>query len=288
MNDDIVYDFVRRLGIGGPPTHTLPEDWIPTPDNDHACPWIREEADFTVCTDRYPPMPEGLTDREHRAQLTEDSDYRCRACDLSMGLGSRSLTMEELMRAYSTFATGGTMIEPYYIEEVRDRDGNVLESHADVAHVQVLDPAVAYITTWLMEGVVQGGTAGRAARLGLHLAGKTGTTNDEKDMWFIGFNPEVITSVYVGYDQPRSLGVSSTGGRTALPIWMEYMAVAVPPERDYAFPVTGDVEWANIEESTGRRVTGGGRRFPFLRGTVPESTGISAGQVSIDDIQTEL
>ncbi|MFT6376404.1 MAG: penicillin-binding protein 1A, partial [bacterium] len=288
MNDDIVYDFVRRLGIGGPPTHSLPEDWTPTPDSDHACPWIREEADFTICADRYPPMPPGLTDREHRAELTEESDYRCRACDLSMGLGSRSLTMEELMRAYSTFATGGTMIEPYYIEEVQDRDGNVLESHANSEPVQVLDPAVAYITTWLMEGVVQGGTAGRAARLGLHLAGKTGTTNDEKDMWFIGFNPEVITSVYVGYDQPRSLGVSSTGGRTALPIWMDYMKVAVPPERDYAFPVTGDIEWANIEESTGRRVTGGGRRFPFLRGTVPESTGISAGQVSIDDIQTEL
>ena len=79
------------------------------------------------------------------------------------------------------------------------------------------------------------GTAARASRLGLHVAGKTGTTNDEKDAWFVGFSPSVITAVWVGYDQPRTLGVSSTGGRTALPIWMEYMRVAAPQEDDRPF-----------------------------------------------------
>lgn len=287
MNDDIVYTFVRKLGIGGPPAHTLGEDWQVTPETDHLCPWIPETRDSTICMDRFPEKDPTLTDSAHRRMLGPDDNYQCRACDLSMGLGSASLTMSELMRAYSAFGSGGKLIEPYYIEEVRDRDGNVLEQHQATEPVQVLDPGVASITTWLMQGVVQGGTAGRASSLGLHLAGKTGTTNDEKDMWFVGFNPDVITAVWVGYDQPRSLGVSSTGGRTALPIWMDYMRVAVPREEDRPFRMSG-VEFAQIEEETGRRVTSGGRSYPFLPDTVPESTGISAGQVSIDDLSSEL
>jgi penicillin-binding protein 1A len=290
MNDDVVYNFARRLGIGGPPLHALPDDWVPTRENDLLCPWTRETKDSTICMDRYPPIPEGMTNTRHRANLKPDDVYWCRACDMSMGLGSASLTMEEMVRAYSAFASGGHLVEPYYVEEVRGRDGSLLESHEPREFPQVMDPAVASIATWLMEGVVHGGTGHRAwAELRLQgLAGKTGTTNEEKDTWFVGFTNDVITASWVGYDQPRSLGVSSTGGRTALPIWIDYMREAAPKENDRPFPMRGEVEWASIDEKTGRRVSGGGVRYPFVKDTAPESSGLKAGQVAIEDLSTDL
>ena len=288
MNDDVIYSFARRLGIGGPPLHTLPEDHVPKPDNDLLCPWVRETKDSTICMDRYPPKDPNLTNTAHRRQLGPDDEYWCRACDLSMGLGSASLTMEELARAYSAFASGGSLVEPYYIEQVTDRDGKVLEKYEGVEKSQVIEPEVASIATWLLQGVVQGGTAAQASQLGVQLAGKTGTTNDEKDAWFVGFSNDVITAVWVGYDTPRSLGVSSTGGRTALPIWMEYMKVAAPKENDRPFPMRGNIQWAQVDEATGRVVSSGGRSYPFLDGTVPERTGVAVGEVSASDLATEL
>ena len=290
MNDDVVYNFARKLGIGGPPSHTLPSDYVATRDNDVLCPWTRETKDSTICMDRYPPMPEGMSNTRHRQNLGPDDVYWCRACDMSMGLGSASLTMEEMVRAYSGFASGGYLIEPYYIDEVRDRKGDVLEKHERQEFTPVMDPAVASIATWLLQGVVQGGTGYRASKeLGLKgLAGKTGTTNEEKDTWFVGFTNDVITASWVGYDQPRSLGVSSTGGRTALPIWIDYMKAAAPKDADRPFPMRGEVEWASIDEKTGRRVSGGGIAYPFVKDTVPESSGLRAGQVAIEDLATEL
>ena len=290
MNDDIVYGFARKLGIGGPPLHALGEGWKATPDTDHLCPWVRETSRSTICMDRYPPKDPNLDDRAHRAQLTPDDKHLCRACDLSMGLGSASLTMEELVRAYSAFPTGGKLTQPYFITEVTDRNGKVLERHRPEPAVEVMEPEVATIATWLLRGVVDGGTAAAAKKaLPLDgLAGKTGTTNDEKDAWFVGFTNDIITAVWVGYDQPRSLGVSSTGGRTALPIWLDYMKVATKNRTDAKFPIRGDVRWAGIDERTGRRVSRGGRNYPFLPGTVPESSGTTAGQLTLEDLTTEL
>ncbi len=290
MNDDIIYNFGRRLGIGGPPLDKLPEDWVPTPDNDVLCPWVRETPRSTICMDRYPPKPANLSDAQHRARLGPDDKYMCRACDMSMGLGSASLTMEEMIRAYSAFASGGKLVEPYYIEEVLDREGNVLEKHEPKPFEEVMDPEVASIATWLLQGVIQYGTGVKAKReLGLTgLAGKTGTTNDEKDAWFVGFTNDVVTAAWVGYDKPRSMGRSSTGGATALPIWIEYMKEAAPRSKDRPFPMRGDVAWAGIDEATGRRVTEGGVSYPFLPGTVPEATGLLEGQVDIMDFQGGL
>ncbi|MBX2799076.1 MAG: transglycosylase domain-containing protein [Myxococcales bacterium] len=290
MNDDIIYNFGRRLGIGGPPLHTLPDDWVPTPDNDVLCPWVRETAKSTICMDRYPPKDASLTDSQHRARLGPDDKYMCRACDMSMGLGSASLTMEEMVRAYSAFASGGNLVQPYYIEEVRDRDGELLESHEPIPPHRVMDPAVASIGTWLLQGVVSYGTgidAKRKLKL-TGLAGKTGTTNDEKDAWFVGFTNDVITAAWVGYDKPRSMGRSSTGGRTALPIWIEYMKVAAPRSKDRPFRARGDIGYAMIDETTGRRMTDGGVQYPFLPGTTPESSGLKEGQVDIKDFSGEL
>ncbi|MCB9797845.1 MAG: PBP1A family penicillin-binding protein [Alphaproteobacteria bacterium] len=205
--------------------------------------------------------------------------------DLSMGLGSSSITMIEMVRAYSAFATYGDRVEPYFIERVEDRDGNVLEQHKLVAPKPVLDPTVAGITTWLLREVATSGTAAATNRLGIHAAGKTGTTNDFKDAWFVGFTPDLIGAAWVGYDQPRSMGVSSTGGRVALPIWMDWMEVAYPKEKDRPFEEIPGAVWAAIDESTGR-VAKGGRGMPFVPGTVPENVAAEVGQVTADELKT--
>ena len=205
--------------------------------------------------------------------------------DLSMGLGSNSLTLWELARAYSVFATYGEMVHPYLIDRVEDRDGNVLEKNEPAQRDPVLDPTVAGITTWLLREVATSGTAAATNRMGLTVAGKTGTTNDFKDGWFVGFSPDHLGVAWVGYDKPRSMGISSTGGRTALPIWMDYMSVAVPKEANRPFPEIPGAQWAQIDEATGRRASGG-RGMPFLPGTVPDNVAAAVGQVTADDLLT--
>jgi penicillin-binding protein 1A len=273
MARDVVYRFAAKLGIGATPTHLRPADWTPTPDTDHLCPWV-PKAEAHVCPDK---------------ATRADGVVVCRACDLSIGLGSTSLTMEELARAYAIFANGGRYVEPWYVVEVRDRDGKVLERHEPAEPVQVIDPGVASLATWLLEQVTAGGTGYEASKeLRVHVAGKTGTTNDEKDAWFVGFTPDVVTAVWVGFDQPRSLGAAATGGHTALPIWIDYMREAIRGRKDRPFTVDPSVEWVPVDEASGRRVESGGRKFPFLEGTVPESTGYKVGEATIDDLATEL
>jgi penicillin-binding protein 1A len=239
--------------------------------------------------DRFPPKDPEMSNTAHRRAMEPDDEHWCRACDMSMSLGSPSLTMEELVRAYAVFANGGVFTQPYYIEEVRDRDGNVLESHTPPEKPRIVSEEVATLTTWMLEEVARTGTGSPARKeLGINFGSKTVTTNDEKDTWFVGFTPDVITAVWVGYDTPKSLGVSSTGGRTSLPIWVDYMRVAAPKENDRAFPIWGNVDWAQIDDKTGRRLASGGRKFPFLKGTVPEQSGVEAGQYTIDDLATEL
>lgn len=289
MNDDALYTFARKLGIGGPPSYTLGEDHHATPENDHLCPWVRETSESTICMDHYPPRTDNdISNTAHRRALTADDEHWCRACDMSMGLGSASLTMEELLRAYSAFGTGGKLVQPYYIQRIEDRDGAVLEQHEATEFPQVIRPEVATIASWLLQNVVNFGTGAPARRaLGIRMGGKTGTTQDYKDTWFVGYSNDVITAAWVGFDEPRTLGVSSTGGRTALPIFIDVMREAAPKDKDRPMPIWGDVEWAQIDEDKGTRVTSGGRSYPFIQGTAPASTGVAAGQFTVEDF-TEL
>ncbi|MDG1482943.1 MAG: transglycosylase domain-containing protein [Myxococcota bacterium] len=221
------------------------------------------------------------------ARQDGDGQIWCRTCDLSMGLGSSSLTMVELSRAYSAFATYGTLVEPHFIESVAERDGTIIEAYEPPAEwPQVLDPSVAGIAHWLLREVATGGTGARTNRLGIHVAGKTGTTNDFFDAWFVGYNPDVITAAWVGFDTPTSIGVSFTGGKTALPIWMDYMKVAAPKEQDRPFPAIPGVVTVSIDESTGK-VANGGRSMPMLRGTVPQNVVGDIGQTTAEDLLSE-
>ena len=207
----------------------------------------------------------------------------CRTCDLSMGLGSSSLTMVELVRAYSTFATYGTLVEPYFIETVKDRDGTIIEQHTATEPKRVMDPMVAGITNWLLVQVATGGTAAKTNSLKLHLAGKTGTTNDFFDAWFVGYNPDILTAAWVGYDTPKSMGQTFTGGDIALPMWMKFMRQAIPEENDTTFPPIPGVTWATINERNGQ-LASDGRRMPFIPGTEPTNIMGSSTQATIEDL----
>jgi penicillin-binding protein 1A len=147
---------------------------------------------------------------------------------LTMALGAGSVTAWQLARAYSVFANGGFLIQPYFIHKIVDDRGNALAlaepRRAGDEGLRVLDPRNAFIMDHMMQDVTRSGTAARAARLGrLDLAGKTGTTNEFVDAWFAGYQPALVAVSWVGFDQPKTLGRNQTGGVVALPIWLGYM-----------------------------------------------------------------
>ena len=145
---------------------------------------------------------------------------------LSVALGAADVTLFEQTSAYTVFPNDGVRIEPRYIRKVTDYDGHVLEEDFPDAR-DVVGARTARIMVSLLRSVVQHGTAAAARRLKHPLAGKTGTTNNYTDAWFIGFSPSITCGVWMGYDEKRSLGVNETGGRAALPIWMDFMRVAL-------------------------------------------------------------
>ena len=154
---------------------------------------------------------------------------------LPLALGAADLTLMEHTSAFTMFPDDGIHIEPHYIRRVTSYDGAVLEE-ARPAITDVLPPDVARTMVAMLEDVVQFGTGVRAKELGRPSAGKTGTTNDFTDAWYIGFTPQITTGVWVGNDDKRiSLGKTETGARAALPIWLEYMQQAVQgtPVQDF-------------------------------------------------------
>lgn len=177
---------------------------------------------------------------------------------LPMALGSGETTVMRMVSAYSVMANGGRSIEPSLIDRVQDRYGRTVYKHDNRKcencnaaawsdqpepeliddRQQVLDPMTAYQITSMMEGVVQRGTATVVKELGVPAAGKTGTTNDEKDAWFVGFTPDLVTGVYLGYDNPQPLGHGGTGGGFAAPVFVDFMkdAIAGKPVADFRIP----------------------------------------------------
>jgi len=147
---------------------------------------------------------------------------------LTMALGAGSVTPFQMASAYSVFANGGFRVNPYYIERLTDARGKVLAQanpvRAGENAERAIDARNAFIMTSMMKDVVRFGTAARAMQLGRgDLAGKTGTTNDQVDAWFCGYNANLVAVAWIGFDQPRSLGGSETGAQAALPMWMTYM-----------------------------------------------------------------
>jgi penicillin-binding protein 1A len=150
---------------------------------------------------------------------------------LTLALGAGSVTVWKMAEAYAVFSNGGYRIKPYLISKITDSHGKVIET-AQITRVgenaeRAIDERNAFIMTSMMRDVTRIGTAAKASQLGrFDLAGKTGTTNNHVDAWFAGYNPKHVAVVWMGYDQPRTLG-SETGGSAALPIWINYMATAL-------------------------------------------------------------
>lgn len=170
---------------------------------------------------------------------------------LALALGASGVTMTELLTAYTSFAHQGERVEPYLIERIYDRRGELLEEHQS-EHEQVISPQTAYVMTNLLQGVVQEGTARKAKELGRPAAGKTGTTNELKDAWFIGYTPSVLAGVWVGYDDHNvSLGRGETGGHAACPIWLQFMKDYLKDRPVENFPIPDGIVFAKINSHSG-------------------------------------
>jgi penicillin-binding protein 1A len=159
---------------------------------------------------------------------------------LPTALGAADLTLIEQAAAYTVFPNDGIRIEPHYIIQVADYEGHVLEQDYPDAK-DVISRRTARVMVSLLEGVVEHGTGAAARKLNHPVAGKTGTTNDYTDAWFIGFTPSLTCGVWVGYDEKRNLGENETGGHAALPIWIDFMheAIADPARRGESFAPLG-------------------------------------------------
>ena len=222
--------------------------------------------------------------------------------DLSLALGSSSMTLLELTRAYAVYPRGGTRVIPRFIRRVTDAEGHTLlgdvplgeipppvlktlagphdepatESYPDseiLPTMQIITPADAYLMSDLLHAVVLEGTGRRLKALGRTVAGKTGTTNDFTDAWFMGFSPELTTGVWVGHDDNQVLGWGESGGKTALPIWGDFMRVALAPYPQRDFEVPAHIEFQRIDRRSGLIAdanTTDAYFQPFLEGTAPE------------------
>jgi len=192
--------------------------------------------------------------------------------NLSIALGSAEVTPLELVRAYGVFATLGKRFDPIFITRVTDLQGNPLEFGHTRPHFEpVLRPATAYVITNMLQTVVQRGTGRKALELGRPVAGKTGTTNDTHDAWFVGFTPDLLAGVWVGFDSERSLGKQETGGHAAAPIWTAFMKEALGDRPVVDFPIPDGVSFAQIDRATGLRAVPGrdAELEVFVRGTEP-------------------
>ena len=191
---------------------------------------------------------------------------------LSMSLGAGETKLINMARAFGMLVNGGKKIDTYLIERIQDRNGHTIYRHDQREcencsvekwneqpvpqliddREQIIDPLSAYQMVSIMEGVVQYGTGARLKSLGYHLAGKTGTTNKNQDAWFVGFSPDLVVAVYVGFDEPRSLGRFETGAAAALPVFQNFMREALAGQPDIPFRIPAGIKLVRVNHNTGQ------------------------------------
>ncbi len=196
---------------------------------------------------------------------------------LSMSLGAGDTRLIDIASAYATIVNGGKKVTPYFIEKIQDRDGLTIYRNDTRAcqdcnfdlwdsqnlpniednREQLIDEMSAYQMTSILEGVVTRGTGARLRGIKKHLGGKTGTTNDNKDAWFIGFSPDLVVGAYVGFDSPRSLGKFETGAKAALPVFYSFMEEALKNQPDIPFRIPAGMKLVRISYKTGRAAVPG-------------------------------
>lgn len=194
---------------------------------------------------------------------------------LSMSLGAGDTRLIDMASAYAVFVNGGKKVTPYFIEQIQDRNGKTIMKHDKRScpscsvekwenqaipelsdpREQIVDPLSAYQMTSILEGVAVRGTAARLRSLNRHLAGKTGTTNQNKDGWFVGFSPDLVVAIYLGFDEPRTMGRVETGAATALPVFYNFMREALANQPDIPFRIPNGIKLVRINYNTGRPAT---------------------------------
>jgi penicillin-binding protein 1A len=170
--------------------------------------------------------------------------------DLSMALGSSGVSLLEIVNAYSVFANQGYRVKPIFVTRIEDRDGNVLEE-IQPEKEKVIEQTTAFIINSMLESVVKEGTGKRVKALNRPVAGKTGTTNNLYDAWFVGYTPDYITGVWVGLDEEASMGRGETGSRAASPIWLDFMQGVMAGKPVKSFEVPEGIVFARIDAQTG-------------------------------------
>ncbi len=195
----------------------------------------------------------------------------------SLALGSGAASPLDMARMYAVFANGGFLVEPFLIDRIEQQGQIVRQTHPRTACVscqdaapQVLSPGIHYLMHSMLQDVVKHGTATKAMQLKrADLAGKTGTTNDQRDAWFNGYAPPLVAISWVGFDSSESLGPGETGARAALPMWIEFMRVALEGQPEHQFPVPEEVVTAFVDPTTGLRTNSGGIEEFFLKSNLP-------------------
>ena len=191
--------------------------------------------------------------------------------NLSLALGSSGVSLVELTKAYSVFANGGMLVKPIYITKIIDRNGKILEEKQP-SFSESISQETAYVMTDLLKAVVAEGTGWRAKALSRPVAGKTGTTNDLKDAWFMGFSPTLVTGVWVGYDNSRQMGKGETGSRAACPIWLYFMREVLKEEPIIPFQQPEGVVITKIDAKSGLLASPSSKKTcfqAFKKGTEP-------------------
>jgi penicillin-binding protein 1A len=208
-----------------------------------------------------------IADYAHRFGITDNMPKV-----LSMALGAGETTVLKLTAAYAMFVNGGKRITPSLIDRIQDRRGNTVFRHDDRpcdgcsgvrwakqpapevpdTREQIIDPGTAYQIVSMLEGVVQRGTGARIGAVGKPLAGKTGTTNDAMDNWFVGFAPDLAVGVFIGFDQPRTLGARETGASSAAPVFQEFMSKALEGQPAIPFRIPPGIRLVRVNSKTGQ------------------------------------
>ena len=199
---------------------------------------------------------------------------------MSISLGSAETTLLKLTTAYSSFINGGKIIDPIFVDRIQDSEGNTIYNSEkrickkcseisfnseEIPKItdnfpQIFSPETAYQITSMLEGAVKRGTGKRLRDLNLDLAGKTGTTNENTDTWFIGFTSNLVVGVYVGFDEPKSLGKYETGAKTALPIFKTFIKKAVKKNEARPFKVAKNIIMMVVDAKTGKRANFGSKK----------------------------
>jgi penicillin-binding protein 1A len=193
--------------------------------------------------------------------------------DLSLALGSYEVTPFEMAAAYATFASGGIYEAPVLVTRITGPDGAVIPLPPRPPSRRAMGEAEAYLTTSLLASVIDHGTGGAAKSLGRPVAGKTGTSNQAKDTWFIGYSPDIVCATWTGFDDARPLGAREQGATTALPAWIAFMRAAHEKRPATEFPRPAGIVTVRIDPKTGLRAYEGEEdaidEF-FLQGTEPQ------------------